>query len=412
VGAGIAKPFSTGTVLDLSFAGHRSVSRAAELDATLGPAYSIASRLTLTQPLLRGAGSEVGLTSLRQARLRRTATTLARDSTASSLLSSVLRAYWELWYADQVVRINEASLALAREQTRQAELQVQSGALAEIDVLTYQTRRAELEEAAVLAATERTQRSLALAVLLAAPSASSAELSTADSPPKVVLGSPDAASALADAERSSPELAQLRTQIAIARDQLEITGDPLRPRLDLEAYVEVQGLGNREAPPAFEQAGRFEAVGAHVGLTFEAPLDGTRRHAQIASARLSQHVAEKQLEVARQRLESDVLSAIAARAAAQRRVQVATETVRVASSQAQAERNRFSTGTSIALSVREAEDSLRQAQLRLERARVDSTLAEVELLFLRGRLLERYRSVLSRLAPRAPSLENLTRTPL
>lgn len=410
VGAGIAKPFSTGTVLDLSLAGRRTVSSSDELEAAFGPTYSVAGRLTLTQPLLRGAGSDVGLASLRQARLRRTAAELIRDATASALLQSVLRAYWELWLADQVIRINEASRELAREQARQADAQVKSGALAEIDALVYRTRSAELDEAVVLATTERKQRALALAVLLAESGGAGAELVTTDAPPEPTAAPLDAESVIAEAERSSPELARLKTQIELTRDQLLIAGDPLRPRLDLGAWVEVQGLGNRSVPPAFEQVGRLDAVSAHVGLTFEAPLDGTRRRAQIASLELSRHIAEKELEAARQRLESDVRSAIAAREAAEKRVLVAAETVRVASAQADAERRRFAAGISIALSVQEAEDSLRQAQLRLERARVDWNLAEIQLLYLRGRLLERYRSVVARLAPSGPRLDTLPKT--
>ena len=58
-----------------------------------------------------------------------------------------------------MIAINEASRELAREQARQAELRAQSGDIAEIDVLVYQTRRAELDEAVVIATTDRSQRS-------------------------------------------------------------------------------------------------------------------------------------------------------------------------------------------------------------------------------------------------------------
>lgn len=416
IGAGLSKPFPFGTVVGFGVGGQRSVRTSpgvlGEPDRTLGPAYSLFGQLTLFQPLLRGAGADVGLASLRQARLRRGQAALATDQTASALLNEVLRAYWELWYADQVIRINEASLELALLQARQAEEQVKSGALAEIDALIYRTRSAELKEAVVLSVTDRRQRSLALGLLLGEPASVGVELATADSLAEPVPAPLDSAAALNEAERASPELAELETQILIVEDQLKIVGDPLRPRLDLDAYVQVQGLGNREVPPAFEQAGRLEAVSAHVGLTFEAPLDGTRRRSQIASAKLSQQIARKQVEVVRQRLRTEVLSAIASRDAADTRVQVASETVSVSSAQAEAERRRFTAGISIALQVQEAENSLRQAQLRLERARVDWRLSEVALAYLRGRLLERYRGVLARMPAPPPSLESSARTPL
>lgn len=404
VGAGVVKPFAFGTVIDLSIGGERAVPP--------GPTYSLYGRLGVTQPLLRGAGTELGLASLRQARLRRKIAGSTADVTASALLSDVLRAYWELWYADQVIRINEASRELAREQARQAEIQVKSGALAEIDALIYQTRRAELDEAVVLSITDRRQRSLALGLLLADEGGATTQLATADTLPELVPGTLDAQVLLTEAERASPELARLSAQIELAREVVRVAGDPLRPRLDLDAYVQVQGLGNGEVPPAFEQTGRFDAVSAHVGITFESPIDGTRRRAQITSARLSEHIARRQREGLRQSLRAEVLSALSARESSAQRVAVATETVRVATAQAEAERRRFTAGISIALQVQEAENSLRQAQLRLERARVDWTLSELTLLDLRGRLLERYRGVVARLSPRPPSLEGLGRSPL
>jgi outer membrane protein TolC len=416
LGAGITKPFAFGTVLDFSVGGQRSTgaidSDIAGASGDSGPYYSLIGQLQLTQPLLRGAGTDIGLATLRQARLRRTSAQQAADAGASSLLSEVLRAYWELWYADRVIGINRASLALATEQARQAGAQVRSGALAPIDALVYETRRAELDEAVVLASTERRQRSLALALLLADPRGATTELVTSDSPAEPAPGPIDVAGAVADAERASPELAEARTRIQIVRDQARIAGDASRPRLDLDAHVAVRGFGNQRVPPAFEQAGRFEAVSAGVGLTFEAPIDTTRRRAQIASAQLDTHIAEGQLEATRQRLRSDVLSALSARDSAEKRVQVAAETVRVAGAQAEAERRRFAAGTSIAIQVQEAEDSLRQAELRLERARVDRTLSDVTLAYLRGRLLERYRAVTTRLPAGPPRLDSGIRTAL
>jgi outer membrane protein TolC len=69
---------------------------------------------------------------------------------------------------------------------------------------------------------------------------------------------------------------------------------------------------------------------------------------------------------------------------------------RVNTEQAEAERQRLSAGASIAIVVQQAEDSLRQAKLRLERARVDWTQAEIDLAHLSGRLLARYREALER----------------
>jgi outer membrane protein len=193
-----------------------------------------------------------------------------------------------------------------------------------------------------------------------------------------------------DALQTSYARKQLQTQLAIVKDQLKIAGDPLRPRLDLDAYVQAQGLGNQRVPPAFEQFGQMDAVSAHVGLTFEMPLTDTRRSSQIQAAQLAAHVAEKQLQENELALRSSVASAIAQRRAAREKLELARQTEKIAREQAEAERARFLAGGSIAITVQQAEDSYRQAQLRVQRARIDLVLADIALAELRGQLLTRY----------------------
>jgi outer membrane protein len=332
----------------------------------------------------------VGQASLRQARLSLTADQLAAQAAASALLSQVVSAYWELWYSTEAVHINEASRELSRVQQEQARQQVESGALAPASALPYATQLAELEEAVLAARTDVRQRELSLAQLLGQSSSVGDSLAATDGPQVPQEDEPALPSAVNDALRTSYARKQLQTQLAIVKDQLKIAGDPLRPRLDLDAYVQAQGLGNQRVPPAFQQFGQMDAVSAHVGLTFEMPLTDTRRSSQIQAAQLAAHVAEKQLQENELALKSSVASAIAQRRAAREKLGLAGQTEKIARAQAEAERARFLAGGSIAITVQQAEDSYRQAQLRVQRARVDLVLADIALAELRGQLLTRY----------------------
>lgn len=413
LGVGISKPFSFGTVLSASLLGQRTLrstsSEAAILDAGAnGPGYALIGQLALTQPLLRGAGNDVGLASLRQARLALSASELSAQAAASSLLSQVVNAYWELWYAAEVVRINQASRELAKAQQEQASQQVASGALAPASALPYLTQLAELDEAVLSAHTEVRRRELSLAQLLGDPAAVDESLSVADTPAPPGADEPALGTAVSEALANSHTQKQLQAQLALAKDQLKVAGDPLRPRLDLDAYVQAQGLGNRRVPPAFEQFGKLDAVSAHVGLTFELPLSDARRSAQVQAAELSARVAEKQLLENELAIRSSVAAAIAERRAARERLQLSAATEKVARQQAEAERARFQAGGSIAIVVQQAEDSLRQAELRVQRARVDLVQADLRLAELRGQLLARYADAVQRLPP--PQRITLTTT--
>jgi outer membrane protein len=288
------------------------------------------------------------------------------------------------------VRINEASRDLSRVQQEQAAQQVQSGALAPASALPYATQLAQLDEAVLAARTDLRQRELALAQTLGRPDGVGETLAAADAPQPPTADEPVEAAAVREALVNSYERRQLQAQLAIVKDQLKITGDPLRPRLDLDAYVQAQGLGNRSVPPAFEQFGKMEAVSAHVGLTFEMPLTDTRRSSQIQAALLAARLAEKQIAENELQVRSSVASAIAQRRAARERLELASQTEKVARAQAEAERARFLAGSTIAITVQQAEDSYRQAQLRVQRARVDLVLADLALAQLRGQLLTRY----------------------
>jgi len=386
IGAGITQPLAYGTLLSASLSGQRSSRASLEQQALLGasgPGYALVGRLSATQPLLRGAGTELGLASLRQAKLNLSANQLAAQAAASQLLSQVVAAYWELWYSAEAVHINQASRDLARVQQEQANQQVQTGALAPASALPYATQLAQLEETVLAAQTDARQRELTLSQLLGQPAGVGENLSVTDGPEVPAADEPVEASAVKEALENSYARKQLQAQLAIVKDQLRIAGDPLRPRLDLDAYVQAQGL-------AFQQVGQMDAVSAHVGLTFEMPLTDTRRSAQIQAAELAAHVAEKQIEEDEISVRTSVASAIAQRRAARQKLELATQTEKVAKAQAEAERARFLAGSSIAITVQQAEDSYRQAQLRVQRARVDLVLADVALTELRGQLLTRY----------------------
>jgi outer membrane protein len=409
VGVGLTKPFAYGTVLSATLNGQRSSRASLEQQALLGatgPGYSLVGRLAASQPLLRGAGTNLGLASLRQARFALTANQLAAQAAASQLLFQVVSDYWELWYSNEAVRINEASRELARVQQEQAEQQVQSGALAPASALPYATQVAQLDEAVLAARTDLRQRELVLAETLGKPDRVGDTLVAADAPEAPTADDPVEGTAVREALANSYDRRQLQTQLASSRDQLKIAGDSLRPRLDLDGYVQAQGLGNRRVPPALEQFGQMEAVSAHVGLTFEMPVTDTRRAAQIQAAQLAASMAEKQIAANELSIRSSVASAIARRRAARQRLELASQTEKVARAQAEAERARFLAGSTIAITVQQAEDSYRQAQLRVQRARVDLVLADLSLDELRGQLLARYADAVQRL----PAEQRITLT--
>ncbi|MBI4701099.1 MAG: TolC family protein, partial [Deltaproteobacteria bacterium] len=153
---------------------------------------------------------------------------------------------------------------------------------------------------------------------------------------------------------------------------------------------EAQGLGNQDLGPMFAQLGTMGALSGHVGMTYQAPFDETRRRATAAVARLAVEQARARLEQARQSALGAAQTQLVRDAAARRQLELATQTAQIAERQWRAAADRLGTGSATALAVREAEQELRSARLRVARARVDLVRAGVELDHLTGRLLARY----------------------
>jgi outer membrane protein TolC len=408
LGAELTKTFSFGTIVQGTLQAQRLVRVSPPIGTlggttAVGPGYALNGTLVITQPFLRGAGNGVGQATLREARLNRTALMLAAQQAGSQVLHDVLTAYWELWYSMETVRIDTASRDLAKILQVQAEEQVKSGTLANVDALTYSTQVAVQEGTLVAAATDVRQRSLTLAQQIGRAERTGPDLSSADVPPDDVTDD-IGEGAVAEALKASYELKQLETQVRIAEDQAKIAGDALRPQLNLVATLSSQGLGNRQVPPAFTQFNELQAYGAQLGLTFETPVTDRRRSSQVEEALLAVHIAEKQAEVARQQLRTDVHSALARRDAAKRRLELALITEKVAHDQADGQRGKFQAGTALAIDVQQADNLYQQAQLSTQRARVDVVEGELDLLHLRGKLLERYADVLRSYKPTAQIL--------
>jgi outer membrane protein len=349
----------------------------------LGPGYGGSVRLGLTQPLLRGAGRDVVLAQLDAAKVSRTTATFTRDRTASQLLLDALTAYWELYYASRAVDIQRRSLALAREQRDETAARMKTGSVAPVELLTFESRIATLEEDLVAAEAEERRRSTALGRLvgdadLTPRRAADREPARRDAP------SGDVRRRAID---TSPEIAEQRSAVELAEIQARTAADPLRARLDLDAYVQANGLGNREVPPVFEQLGALKAITAQVGLTYEAPLDDSRRRAEHDRAQLAVTAAKQRLDATTQKVLADLDDADQRRASAARRIDLSDRTLTISKSQLDAERARFRTGAGTALEVRVAEDQARTAELRTARARVDLAVADLALLHLSGGLV-------------------------
>lgn len=390
VWTGLGKTFSTGTSLSLDVTGtmdHREAGNAE------GPGYGLTGRLTLAQPLLRGFGTRVGEASLRQARLARVAGQRKAERVASELLRDVLVAWWELWYDSMALAIQEDARKLAESQLAQVEARIARGTLAQVEALSYRTALASREEELAQSQDVLRRQALELLRLMGTVDDSPDGLVAAGGLPDQAAAEPVPANLEELAALASFQLREIEASVEQARVRASVAGESSRPKLDLSVWLQGQGLGNATPAPAFEQIGKAQAGGAFVGLTFEMPVTGSRKATERAAAAVAVQSAEQGLRSALQQVRTEAATLKSRREASDRKLELARRTEERARAQVDAESRRVDAGTSIPLVVQQAEDSWRQARLRVVRAQVDRVQSAVSIDHLTGRLLDRYRDV-------------------
>ncbi len=354
---------------------------------TIGPVYRSELSLSATQPLLRGAGSDGQRSALRQAQARQEQANHQRDDAASALARDVLTAYWELWYAQRAVEVQEHALTLAQQQLDDARTrESQLGSVAHTDVLRFASERSRVHEAHTNALQQRDARALELARLLALDPHVATSLRAANAP---VLDpyTRDLSYAIQATLQQSSELLALDAELLAAERALEGTADADQTRLDLELTASMAGLWTDDTLVGAALPGGRPAFSVGAALELELPVGGGRAEGahQQASAQLA--ATRSRAEARRRAVEAEVATLFSELHAAQERIAQAGESATIADQLASAERERLGLGSSTPTTVIEAQQEARSALLRRERATVDGALAVLRIRHRTGELL-------------------------
>lgn len=352
-------------------------------DTISGPNYALGASVSVRQPLLRGAGTDVVLAPLRRAQAELTAAERARDDAGSALARDVLTAYWELWYAEAALEVERQALDVSQRQVDEIHARANTlGTVPQTDVLRLDSERAARTLRVVNAEGLVATRQVALGRLVNLRPTDAATLHTVPKP-TLTVPSGDLAALIARAEATSPALAETAARLEAARASLVVASDQIAPKVDLTASLSAGTLWNEDG----RYPGSRPALTAMVGLAWELPFAASSEEAQrdAAVARLEAQQARLDGEVQRlgeqlARLTTQLRTARATAESAAVAAQVARE---LASKEAQ----RLTLGTSILTNLITAEQSAREAELQRLRADADRATAALAISHLTGDLL-------------------------
>lgn len=394
-----AVQFSTdiGTTIETgieSSVGWRNATAFGTAASAVGPITSADVYVSVRQPLARGAGEDVVLASLETARESATQAELERDVTASQVAVTVLRSYYELWYAEQAIEVQESALALAQKQLADAEArEAQLGTGSRLDILSFASSAASIEDALSTARTTRDTRAIELGAALGMSPAESLQLSADSAPPNATdeRAMPDEASLV---ERS-PELLGLRSQLRASDIRIASADDADQIRLDVFGKLSMGALWTEDSYAGASIPGGRPAFTATAGLELEIPMGERSASAEAARARTQKSAAEQRYQARVDSLMAEASSLSVELSAANRQVALSEKTAKISGELAEAERQLLGLGTGSPTDVVKAEQSAREAQLRHLRAVVSRATSELDFEHTTGELLGRYASVFS-----------------
>ena len=345
--------------------------------------------LSLTQPLLRGIGTNVALQREKKADLYLSEATLNAQIAAEDMVFEVVKAYWELAYASHALDTALDSLALAERHEKLTREEIRAGAspTSALNAVTYEI--ATREEAALRAQSELEAKSLELRRKAGLDLDDRSLVMRPGEPFAVGDEELEVGDMLAASRRANRRIVALAMRRRSADIDVKVAKNAMLPQLDLGVRGGLVGAG-ATSNIAFSNATGGEQYEVMASLTFSWELSGAARDAHAAAIARRSQIEVERLDIQRQ-IDTEVVAAVSAVKAARARVGFTEKAILVAEENVKEARAQFQAQRSTNFDVMRRQSELAEATLRRGRAVADYHIAVAQLQKLSGMLLEKYR---------------------
>ncbi|OSN03476.1 hypothetical protein AU510_14595 [Lonsdalea britannica] len=310
------------------------------------------ANISLIQPLLRGAGTDIATAPIRLAQLTEQANRLNLKSTVSETITQIISSYRTLLEAQEQLKISRDSLARARQLLEVNRAMIAAGRMAEFDIVQTEAEVASQELAYEEAHNQLDTARLSLLQLLALNLNTPIVATESLQAQKVNI---NADQALQQAEAAQPTwlsqliyIKQASINLAVARDN----------RLwDVSLVGGASQVRNREP-----HNGTSRAWENYIGLQVDIPIgDLSPRQAEV-QAQVSVRNQEIQLAEAHQQLERNVTNAVRNISTRWRQYEISQRARDLSRRKLEIEREKLTMGRSSNFQVLSYENDLRNAE--------------------------------------------------
>jgi len=349
------------------------------------------AKLTLKQPLLRGLGSEVALSTERKADLASVETTLKSQLAAELMIRDLVSAYWDLAYAAFEVDVRAESLELAKKQDQLTRQEMRAGKASQnaLDAVSYEI--ALRDEALLTAKLTFEKKSLDLRRKAGLEIGRRDIVVRPSEPLEIDAVDWNVDDVLARSHKANRQIATLLVEKKAADVDVAVAHDLTLPQVDLTLSGGVMGTGDTSS-------GAFSAVGGDVGygyqvmagLTMSFELSGAAKAGEAAALAKRHRIDVQRLDLERNN-DAQVVSSVQVLVSGRTRVALSDKAIAIAQDNLKAERANFLADRSTNFQVMQRQTNVIDAKLRRGVAVRDYRIAVAQLQYLTGSLLDAYR---------------------
>ncbi len=385
VDLGVQVPLRTGGTVSFDVADNRTKSN---FNPMLPVSYTATSSVSISQPLLRGAGKRANTHSIRIAEYERQITDARTKLEVIRVLADADRGYWRLYAARRELEVRQKEYELAQAQLEQTRRMVESGEKAEVEVIRSEAGVAERLQNIIIAENELRNRERELKQILN-ESGLTMDTPTVVVPttePDPVLYELDRQRLTASAVENRMEMLELELQIAEDISTVDYYKNQALPLVTLDYTYNINGLG-AVRNDAYDMLYDRDYEDHIIGMKLLVPLGNEAAKSRVNQAFYQRRQRLVSKENRRTLIEKEVLAAVDQLEANWQSILASRQNAILAGRLYEAEKRQFELGLRTSTDVLDAQARFANAQSTEIKSLTEYQIAQVDLAYATGTLL-------------------------
>lgn len=385
VDLGVDIPLRTGGKVTFDVADNRTRSN---FNPAMPESYTAKTAVSISQPLLQGAGKRANTHSIRILEYQRQITDAQTKLEMIRVLADADRGYWRLYAARRELEVRRKEYELAQAQLKQTRRMVEVGERAEVEVVRSEAGVAERLQNIIIAETELRNRERELKQIMN-------ETGLTMGTPTVLVPTTEPDPMLYDLDRprltalaieNRMEMLELELQIAQDISSVDYYKNQALPLVTMDYTYRLNGLGAVRGD-AYEMMGDRTFTDTVAGLRVVVPLGNEAAKSRVLQAVYQRRQRLLSKENRRTLVEKEVLAAVDQMDSNWQSILASRQNAILAGRLYEAEKRQFEVGIRTSTDVLDAQAKFANAQSSEIKALTEYQISQIDLAYATGMLL-------------------------